>query len=134
MKIAIIVVRVLLGLPFLIFGINHFFPFVPHPEMSGPALDYMTGLTKAGYFWPFLRSLEILIGLSLISGRFVPLALAVLSPISLQIFIFHLFLEPTNIPMATIIIGLQAFLIYQYWNYYSQIFTVKSVTKADLIK
>ncbi|MGL4631284.1 MAG: DoxX family membrane protein [Leadbetterella sp.] len=129
MKIATIIARVLLGLPFLIFGINHFFPFIPHPEMHGAAVDYMTGLTKAGYFWPILRSLEILIGAALISGYFVPLALAILAPINLQILLFHLILEPQNVIVAIVLALLQAFLIYRYWAYYKQMF----VTKAELV-
>jgi putative oxidoreductase len=128
LKIATTVARVILGLPFLIFGINYFFPFVPHPELHGEAIDYMTGLTKAGYFWPLLRSLEILIGIALISGYFVPLALAVLAPINLQILIFHLALEPQNVPMAVILALLQAFLIYRYWAYYKSIFVTKAIT------
>lgn len=130
MKKLIITTRVILGLPFLVFGVNHFFPFIPHPEMSGPAMDYMVGLSKTGYFWPFLRSLEILIGLSLLSNRFVPLALAVLAPINLQIFIFHLFLEPTNLPLAIILIAAQSFLTIQYWAYFKQLFTKVAITKV----
>ncbi len=129
MKIATIAARVILGLPFFIFGINYFFPFAPHPELHGAAVDYMTGLTKAGYFWPILRSLEILIGAALISGYFVPLALGILAPINLQILLFHLALEPQNVPMAIILALLQAFLIYRYWGYYKQIF----VAKAELV-
>ena len=129
MKIAIIIVRVLLGLPFLIFGLNHFFPVIPHPPMNGVALDYMMGLTKVGYFWPLLRGLEVLIGIALISGRFVPLALAVLAPISLHIFLFHAFVLLANLPLATLILVLHVFLIVIYWEYYKQIFTMKSVPK-----
>jgi putative oxidoreductase len=128
LKIATTVARVILGLPFLIFGINYFIPFAPHPELHGVAIDFMTGLTKAGYFWPLLRSLEILIGIALISGYFVPLALAILAPINLQILIFHLALEPQNVPMAVILALLQAFLIYRYWSYYRSIFVTKAVT------
>jgi putative oxidoreductase len=129
MKIVIIITRVLLGLPFLIFGLNHFFPFIPHPPMDGVALDYMMGLTKVGYFWPLLRGLEILIGISLISGRFVPLALAVLAPISLHIFLFHAFVLLANLPLAIIILVLHIFLMVKYWAYYKQIFTMKSEPK-----
>ncbi len=129
MKIAIIIARVLLGLPFLIFGLNHFFPFIPHPPMDGVALDYMMGLTKVGYFWPLLRGLEILIGIALISGRFVPLALVVLAPISLHIFLFHAFVLLANLPLAIIILVLHIFLIVKYWDYYKQIFTMKSEPK-----
>ena len=126
MKITTTIARVILGLPFLIFGINYFFPFAPHPQLHGAAIDYMTGLTKTGYFWPILRSLEILIGVALISGKFVPLALAILAPINIQILVFHLALEPQNIPMAVIMSILHGFLIYRYWNYYRRIFTLKA--------
>jgi uncharacterized membrane protein YphA (DoxX/SURF4 family) len=126
MKTAIIIARVLLGLPFLIFGLNHFFPVIPHPPMDGVALDFMMGLTKVGYFWPLLRGLEVLIGIALISGRFVPLALAVLAPISLHIFLFHAFILAANLPLAIIILALHIFLIVKYGNYYKQIFTLKS--------
>jgi putative oxidoreductase len=126
MKIATIIARVILGLPFLIFGINYFFPFAPHPELHGAAIDYMTGLTKAGYFWPLLRSLEIVIGIALISGYFVPAALAVLAPINLQILLFHLALEPQNVPMAVILAILQVFLMYRYWAYFKPLFTLKT--------
>jgi uncharacterized membrane protein YphA (DoxX/SURF4 family) len=129
MKIAITITRVLLGLPFLIFGLNHFFPYIPHPPMDGVALDYMMGLTKVGYFWPLLRGLEILIGISLISGRFVPLALVVLVPISLHIFLFHAFVLLANLPLAIIILGLHIFLIVKYWDYYKQIFAMESAPK-----
>ena len=125
MKIALIIARVLLGLPFLIFGLNYFFPVIPHPPMDGVALDFMMGLTKVGYFWPLLRGLEVLIGIALISGRFVPLALAVLAPISLHIFLFHAFVLLANLPLAIIILGLHIFLIVKYWNYYKAVFTLK---------
>jgi putative oxidoreductase len=128
MKVTIIIARVLLGLLFLIFGINHFIPFIPHPPMDGVALDYMMGLTKVGYFWPLLRGLEILIGISLLSGKFVPLALAVLAPISLHIFLFHAFVMVANLPLAIIILAMHIFLFVKYWNYYKQIFTMNSAT------
>ncbi len=129
MKKTVTVARVILGLPFLIFGLNHFFQFIPHPPMDGVALDFMVGLTKVGYFWPLLRVLEIMIGISLISGRFVPLALAVLTPISLHIFLFHAFIMAANLPLAIIIMVLHIFLIVKYWDYYKQIFTMKSEPK-----
>jgi putative oxidoreductase len=95
--------------------------------MDGVALDYMMGLTKVGYFWPLLRGLEVLIGIALISGRFVPLALAVLVPISLHIFLLHAFVLLANLPLAIIIFALHIFLIVKYWNYYQQIFIMNSV-------
>ncbi len=129
MKIFTTIARIILGLPFLIFGINYFFPFAPHPQLHGAAIDYMTGLTKTGYFWPFMRSLEIVGGIALISGRFIPLALTILAPITLQILLFHLALEPQNIPMAVIMFLLHTFLIYRYWFYFKNLI----INKAEVM-
>ncbi|WP_299246297.1 DoxX family protein [uncultured Aquimarina sp.] len=123
MKIAATISRVLLGLVFAVFGLNHFVGFIPHPEMAGAALDYMSGITATGYFWPFLRTLELLCGLALIFRFYPTLALFILTPITLNIFLFHIFLEPVNIPMAAIMLLLNGFLVYWYWDYYKLIFT-----------
>jgi putative oxidoreductase len=66
------------------------------------------------------------IGIALISGYFVPAALAVLAPINLQILLFHLALEPQNVPMAVILAILQVFLMYRYWAYFKPLFTLKT--------
>src|SRR5690606_5513367 len=86
------VARVLLGLPFVVFGLNGFLQFLPQPALEGDAATYMGGLAAAGYFFPLLKATEIVAGIALLSGRFVPLALTVLAPIVLQIFAFHAFL------------------------------------------
>jgi putative oxidoreductase len=126
MQLATTIARVLLGLPFLIFGINYFLPFAPHPHLHGAAVDYMTGLSKTGYFWPLLRSLEIGIGAALILGFFVPAALAILAPINLQILLFHVFLEPQNVPMSVLLALLHGFLLYRYRGYYQSVFVQKA--------
>ena len=59
LKIAAMVVRYLLGLIFLIFGLNGFLQFLPMPEMSGAAGAYMGGLAGSGYFFPLLKGLEV---------------------------------------------------------------------------
>ena len=126
MKKLAIAARVFLGLIFIIFGLNHFFAFIPHPEMTGSALTYMTGLSATGYFWPLLRGLEVLSGIALLSNRLVPLALAALTPITLHITLFHAFLLPENLIMAGLISLALGFLIKVNWIHFTGLFTVKA--------
>lgn len=118
--------RYFLGLIFTVFGFNYFMPFIPHPEISGDALVYMTGLTKAGYFWPLVRGLELIFGLALLSNRFVPLALTALGPITLHIFLFHAFLMPANMALAIVMLIAHGVLIKANWNFFKHLFMTKS--------
>lgn len=125
MKKLVITARIFLGLIFTIFGLNHFLPFIPHPEMVGDALTYMMGLSATGYFWPLLRGLELLGGIALLSNRFVPLALAALTPITLHITLFHAFLLPENLIMAVLMSLALGFLIKRNWSNFKSLFVLK---------
>lgn len=88
------IARILLGLIFFVFGLNGFLNFMPMPAMPEAAGSFMGALGATGYFFPFLKVVEILCGLLLLIGRFVPLALTALAPIVLNIVFFHVFLAP----------------------------------------
>ncbi len=94
MKIAIIVVRLLMGLIFVSSAIVVLFNLVPVPPLEGKIKTFNEGIAAAGYFMPTLKSIELVCGLALITGRFVPLATAALFPIIVNIFLFHAFLAP----------------------------------------
>ena len=115
MKYVIVIVRVLLGLMFVVFGSNAFFKFLgPMPEMHGQAGAFITALMSTGYMH-VIAILQILGGLCLLLGaRFVPLGLTLLGPIIVNIVLFHLFLEPTGLPMALVTAGLSLFLLWIY--------------------
>ncbi len=66
MKTTIIIARVLLGLILLVFGLNNFLQFLPMPEMSAEAGEFMGALAKAGYFFPIIAIVEIIIGVLLL--------------------------------------------------------------------
>ena len=105
--------RFVLGLIFFVFGLNGFFAFLPQPPLPETAGAFLGGLAASGYFFPLLKGTEVLVGIALLSNRFVPLALTVLAPISLNIFLFHALLAPAlALPIA--ILTLQAYLA---WNY-----------------
>jgi len=97
--------RILLGLIFVVFGLNGFLGFIPLPPHEGAAAEFMGGLAAAGYFFPLLKGTEIAVGLALLSNRFTALALVVLAPITINILAFHS-LAPAGLPLAILIVGL----------------------------
>ena len=112
MKIATAIARILLGLVFLIFGANGFLHFIPNMPMPSPAMQFFGGLAATGYMLPLLFATQALGGTLLILGLFVPLALALLAPVIVNIFLFHVFLAPSGLLIATIVVALELFLVW----------------------
>jgi putative oxidoreductase len=129
MKIAVLITRILLGLIYLIFGLNFFFPFMPmqQPAMSKAATDFSMGLFGAGYFFPFLKVLEIISGVFLLINRYTAFFVLFIFPITLNIFLFHAFLVPANLFLAVPMILINLFLGYAYRKYYTGLFTASPV-------
>ncbi len=96
-----IVVRVLLGALFLFGGIAFF--FASPPPLQGDMATFFTGLAASKYFFFLLKGLEILCGLFLVSGFFVPLALVILAPITVNIFLVHAFLDPSGMVIGVLV-------------------------------
>lgn len=119
MKFAIIGARVLLGLVFVVFGLNGFFHFIPTPEMTEAAGSLMGALVATGYFMMVVKLVEVLAGLMILTGRFLPLGLILLAPVSVHILLLHVFLDPKGLPMAIFIIVLQLFLAWAYRGSFS---------------
>lgn len=118
------VVRSLLGLIYLFFGLNfflHFLPMPPPPAQPGAAEGFMGGLFQAGYFFPMVKGLEVLLGGFLLLNFFTPLSLIILAPISLNILLFHAFLAPENMALSVLIIALHIYLLWAYRNSYRTI-------------
>lgn len=112
-KIAGIVTRILLGLMFIVFGLNGFLNFIPMEAPTDPKIGaFMGGLFQTGYFFPFLKGTEVVIGIALLVNRYSALALVVLAPIAINILLFHLVLAPEGVGMSVLIIAL---LGYQAW-------------------
>lgn len=106
-------IRLLMGLMFFVFGLNGFLNFIPTPtDLPEKMVTFTTGLMASGYFFPLLKGTEVICGLMLLSGVLVPLALVVLAPIILNIFLVHAFLAPSGLPMAIIIGLLEVYLAF----------------------
>lgn len=118
------IVGFLLALILIVFGLHKFFQFgfLPQPELPQEASSFMNSLSATGYVLPFLGFLEVLIGLLLLLRKWVAFALLLLAPISLNILLFHLFLNISDILPAIIIVLLNTILIYKYWKAYRPIF------------
>jgi uncharacterized membrane protein YphA (DoxX/SURF4 family) len=91
-------VRCLLGALFLFGGIAFF--FTTPPPLTGDMATFFAGLAASKYFFYLLKGTEITCGLCLVTGLFVPLALVVLAPIVINIFMVHAMLEPSGLPLA----------------------------------
>ena len=113
MKIATIIARVLLGLIFVVFGSNAFLHFIPMPPMSGPSGEFIGAMYATGYL-KVVAALQVAGGLLLLVGRFVPLGLTLLSPVIVNIVLFHVFMDRAGIPMALVVSALSLFLLWRY--------------------
>jgi putative oxidoreductase len=123
MKIAVVIARVLLGLAFLIFGLNAFFHFIPNQPIPGDA-GVMVKIMETHGWLLFHGVLYVIAGLLLVVGRYVPVGLVILGPILVNILLFHLTLIP-GIGAGLVCTVLEIFLIYAYWPAFRGIFTAK---------
>jgi uncharacterized membrane protein YphA (DoxX/SURF4 family) len=118
-KFAVIAARVLLGLIFVVFGLNGFFNFIQPPEMNDTARTFMGALAGTGYFMIVVKLVEVVSGLMILTGRFLPLGLILLAPVSVNILLFHIFLDPSTLAMAVAIVVMQLFLAWAYRDSFS---------------
>ncbi len=114
--------RIALGLVFTVFGLNGFVHFLPMSPPQGTAGVFMGGLAAAGYMFPLIKGTEVIAGLLLLSRRVPALALLLLAPIVVNIFLFHAFLAPSGLPLAVLVVALEAFLGWQYWPAFKAVF------------
>jgi len=113
-KVPTIVARVLLGLVFVVFGSNIFLHFMPMPPPPATlAGDFSKALMQSHYIY-VVGLLQVIGGLLLLIGRYVPLGLTLLGPVIVNILLFHIFLDPSGLPMAIVVAVLALFLLWRY--------------------
>ena len=114
MKIVVLIARFLLGLIFIVFGLNGFFNFLSMgPMPTGLAGQFMGALILSHYYW-VVAALQVLGGVLLLVNRFVPLALVLLGPIIVNIICYHIFLNHSGAAPAAVVTIL--WLLVFYWN------------------
>ena len=117
------IVRIVLGIILVVFGLNKFIGFIPLPDLPEKAGAFMGSLGDTGYVLPFVGTLEIAIGTMLLLKKWIAFALVVLVPISLNILLFHLFLDIPGLSAALLVAILNGILIYKHWKQYIPLFT-----------
>jgi len=126
MKILTLVARLLLGLIFVVFGLNGFLNFLSMgPMPSGLAGQFVGALALSHYFW-VIAALQIAGGALLLVNRFVPLGLVLLGPIIVNIILYHALLNPTGIAPAIVVTILWLIVFYAHRQYFAGIFAQRT--------
>jgi uncharacterized membrane protein YphA (DoxX/SURF4 family) len=108
------VARILMGLVFFVFGLNGFLHFIPQTAPPAPAMAFFGALSLTGYMLPLVMGTQLVVGALLLSNRFVPLALALIAPIIVNIVAFHVALAPSGLPLAFAVLALELVLAWSY--------------------
>jgi putative oxidoreductase len=126
MKILTLIARLLLGLIFVVLGLNGFLNFLSMgPMPSGLAGQFIGALALSHYFW-VVAALQVAGGALLLVNRFVPLGLVLLGPVIVNIILYHVFLNPTGIALALVVTVLWLIVFYAHRQNFSGIFVQRT--------
>ena len=121
-----LIVRTLVGALFIFGAVAFLFNLITPPPMpDGPLKTFNEGLAASGYFFTLLKVTELVCGIMLLSGRFVPLALVILSPVVINILMVHTVLDRTGLPVAIFLTAAFIFLGYYYRKAFAPLLTPK---------
>ena len=109
-----LVARLFLGLVFTVFGANGFLHFLPQPPMSGPPAEFIGALIASGYLFTLVKATEVIAGLLFLTGRYVPLALAIIAPVVVNIVLFHGVLVGAGMAIPLAVLAAELFLAWAY--------------------
>lgn len=122
MKIATIIIRTMLGLLFIYTSISYFFHLTPEPVSTGEFKAFQVGLVASTYLIPLAKTVELLCGLSFVTGKYMTLANLVIFPVTINILLINYFLTPENLPIAIFVFVGNIFLIFTHWKNYKGLF------------
>ena len=125
MRIAASIARVLLGLIFLVFGLNGFLHFLPLPPPTGVALQFF-GALIATHYWVVIFAIQVIGGLLLLINRYIPLALVLLGPVIVNIFFFHALMAQAGLPLAILVVILWSILAVRNKQHFAGIFVQRA--------
>ncbi len=102
-------------------SLNYFFHFAPEPAFTGKMKVFSDGIAASGYIMPMAKIVELLCGLSFVTGKFTKLFGIVLLPITVNIFFINVNLMPDGVVIAGALLIGNLFVIYSNWNSYNSI-------------
>jgi len=129
MRIASVIARYLAGVIFLVMGLNGFLNFIPFPPPTGVAAQFMGALYVSHYLW-VIFAFQVVGGLLLLVNRYVPLAVALLAPVLVNILTFHVLMAPAGLPMALFVAILWTVIFIQVRPAFSRLFQSRWQPKA----
>jgi putative oxidoreductase len=124
MKILTLLSRVILGLMFLVFGLNGFLHFLPATMPTGVAGQFVGALFVTHYL-AVVFGLELIAGLLLLANRFVVLAIAILAPVLVNIVLFHACMAPEGFALAAVAVALWSMLFFRERAAFSALWVAK---------
>ena len=125
MKIVTVIVRILLGVIFFVFGLNGFVGFIPMPPLAGAAGAFIGALFSSHYLY-LVSGVQLIAGVLLLTNQFVPLAVAMLAPMLANILTYHLTMQMEGLPLALITTLLWAVLAWRYRAHFTALFVQKA--------
>ena len=111
------VLRILLGIFVLVFGLNKFLKFIPDFPLEGDAMNYFVALTNSKAI-DLVAIIEIIAGLGLIFNKYGALLALILMSVSINAVLFHATLDPANIAGAVVLLVLNIAVLYGYKDKY----------------
>jgi len=130
MKVVSVIARYLLGLMFTVFGLNGFLHFIHQPPPANPLAMQFFVAVSASHFAAFFFALQVLGGLLLLSGFFVPLALTLLAAELYNILAFHLTMAPDSIVPALVACVLWVLVFPQYRNSFNGVLAARPAARG----
>ena len=122
MKILTLIARILLGLVFLIFGLDKFFHFT-HAAMPQGVAGQFAGILFTTRYLLIIGAIETVTGLLFLLNRYVPLALTLVGPIIVNILIFGSLMQPSGLAPGIVVTILWFILFYRHRAAFAGIFT-----------
>lgn len=116
--------RVLVGLAFTVFGANHLVEILPEPDGTAEGRAFSEALADTGYMWELVKGTELVGGLLVLSGIWVPLGLLLLAPVVVNILAFNLALDPEGLPIGGALAALVLLLAWGYRESFRPLFRV----------
>src|SRR5882762_7757564 len=100
MKIVAVIARYLLGIVFLVFGLNGFLHFIPQGPMPTGLAGQFFAVTTASHYMAFVFAVQTICGILFLLNRYVPLALTLIGPVIVNILLFHGLMDPGGIGLG----------------------------------
>jgi putative oxidoreductase len=125
MKIAVLIARILLGLIFVFFGLNGFLNFLHAPMPPGQAGQFI-GVLFGSFYMHVIFLVQLVGGLLLLSGQFIPFALILLGPVLVNILLFHISFQPAGLPPGILSTLLWFIIFFGYRRSFAGVFAQKA--------